>query len=36
MWKAILMKAPPRGVGRRLSIVLDYDHAPDLRNRRFC
>ena len=30
--KALLVKAPPRGVCRRLSIVLNFDHAPDLRS----
>ena len=32
--KALLVKAPPCGVCRRLSIVLDYDRAPDSRNHR--
>ena len=33
--KALLVKAPPRGVVRRLSMVLDYDCAPDSRGCRY-
>ena len=30
--KALLVKVLPRGVCRRLSIVFDYDGAPDFRS----